>query len=408
MPSKSLFRTHTERMLALLALLLLASLSLVRLHHDYRHFLQSRYIEALVLNQYPKGHRLVFKLKSRDGVTFYTSTYQDLKDLRDRWVLFRKFDKKLGFWEYLRGFYAPGYILKLLPKERRYLLREAIAKQHNSKMLQEMFGALFVASAMSKESRDEIARFGIAHLFAISGFHLGLLAMVVFGLLGVVVRPLWQRFVPYWQMHTLLMAIITLLAGWYMGFLGYTPSIVRSFVMLLFGYYMLHRGLRLLSFETLFWAVLIILALFPTLLFSLGFWLSVAGVFYIYLFLHHFAHLHKVALLLLLNCYLFAAMLPVTLALFGKWSATMLLSPLLTLLFSLLYPFALLVHLGGHGDLADFVVMLFAIKSEVVAVQLPWWQLALYLALSGLAILHRFLFFGALLFGLVVVVEHVA
>ncbi|BCD67469.1 ComEC/Rec2 family competence protein [Nitratiruptor sp. YY09-18] len=408
MDPKPLFLSFKERLIALLLLISVALASLYFTFQNYQHFLHTRYIKALVINQYPKGKKQIFKLKAKDGAIFYSSTHENLKDLRDRWILFRKFSKKITFLDYLRGFYYPGYILKVLPKDTKYSFKEKIFAQHERAALQEMFGALFLATSMNKETRQKIARFGISHLFAISGFHLGLLALLIFVVLGSILKPLWQRVVPYWQMHTFLMSVVLVLAGAYMSFLGFLPSVVRSFVMLLFGYFIIHRYLRLLSFETLLWAVLLILALFPHFLFSIGFWLSVAGVFYIYLFLHHFSHINRLAIVILLNLYLFTAILPLSAAIFGQWSVVMLLAPLLTFLFTLFYPLALFLHIIGLGHSLDFVGYLFTLKSEVMHIALPLWQLAIYLLLSIFAVLHRFIFFGALLFGLIVVVQHVA
>lgn len=61
----------------------------------------------------------------------------------------------------------------------------------------------------------------------------------------------------------------------------------RAFLMGLLGFLACFFGVRLLSFKLLILACCIAIALLPKLLFSVGFLLSVCGVWYIFLFLKH-------------------------------------------------------------------------------------------------------------------------
>jgi competence protein ComEC len=126
--------------------------------------------------------------------------------------------------------------------------------------------------------------------------------------------------------------------------------------MLIFGLIMLRNNIKILSFETLLWVVLTIIAFFPNLLFSLSLWFSVAGVFYIFLFLHYFKNLNKYVQILLFNFWIYLAMNPIVHFFFPITSYEQLLSPILTLLFTIFYPLALVLHLLSLGDLFDPVL----------------------------------------------------
>ena len=70
--------------------------------------------------------------------------------------------------------------------------------------------------------------------------------------------------------------------------------------MLLVGFILYDRGIEIISMQTLFVSVVLLIVFFPRLFFALGFWLSVAGVFYIFLFLLYFKYLSKVKQFILL------------------------------------------------------------------------------------------------------------
>lgn len=52
--------------------------------------------------------------------------------------------------------------------------------------------------------------------------------------------------------------------------------------MLLWGFYLISKNIKLISFVNLFLSICICIALFPRLLFSVGFLFSILGVFYIF------------------------------------------------------------------------------------------------------------------------------
>ena len=386
-----LFISFKERSIAFAAILLLFMLHLGYEYWGYHKLLSKKiyHTKAYVLNQYYKKDRYVLKMRAKEGFVFYTTSKENLKDLRDREVrvlLFRSHHKPT-FLDYIFRFYYPSYILAVLPKSILYRLKEFIYRQHESPFFKELFSALFLATSMQKEYRDILAAFGISHLVAISGFHLGLVVSVVSFLLFWALKPLWQRFVPYLNLTKYTILFSLAIAGAYVAFLGYHPSMVRAFFLMAFGFFLFDRHIELVSFETLFWVVLVILAIFPRFLFSLGFWFSVAGVFYIYLFLHHFSFKNIVSFIAI-NVWLFCMMLPYSLYFFHTFSPMQLLSPLLSILFVLFYPIAFVLHSIGFGGVLDsFLGFLHSIQA--ISVHIPLWFVVLFALLSIFSIYRR-------------------
>ena len=397
----SLFVWRKERLFAAGVILLLLAVSLFYRYTLYKDLLQQKhyFTTATVLNQYQKGDRQIFKLITPHFI-FYTSTKEQLKDLRDREVavMLIRTKRKPSFLEFLRGFYAVSYIRSVLPKNRRYEFKEAIAVQHTDPFAKELFGALFLATAMQKELRDKLSALGLSHLVALSGFHLGVIVAVIGGLVTLLLKPLWARLIPYRNIHFFAGVAGLVAGGVYMGFVGFVPSLLRAFVLSVAIFFLFWRHVRLLSFELLFWVVALILALYPQFLFSVGFWFSVAGVFCIYLFFYHLGHLPKWVQFMLFNLWVYALMLPIVHYVFGAFSWWQLLSPLFSLLFVLFYPIAAVLHLLGLGGLLDEIVGLLHGDIAVLHLQTPVWVVVLFLALLvGSIYKHRLIFLALLL-----------
>ena len=408
----SLFHSHKERLVAFACLLVLfgANLALEFFHYERFFSHKKRFTSARVLAQYPKGSYTVLKLRSEDGVAFYTSTKEPIKDLRTRRVevlLFRP-RRVPSFWKFLRGFYIPSYILRLYPADTlREILFRKIAIQHSKPFFRDLFGALYLAVPLTKEERAHINLYGIAHLVAISGFHLGLLAAVVTFVFAWGMRWFWQRMWPHANIYFYAGLLSIAFAFGYLVLLGPLPALLRSFAMMVVGFFLGFRHVRLLSFETLFWVVAVLVALFPKLLFSIGFLLSVAGVFYIYLFVHIF-RFSGIVSLVALNLWLFVTMLPFSLHFFHQWSPLQLFAPLLSLLFVLFYPLSIILHLAGFGGVLDGALHFLLREPAFTRVEFPSWLLGVYVLLSLLAIRKRI--FVAVVIAIVVIflIYHVA
>ena len=379
---------------------LLLGLNLAWQFYHYQQFVADRFYhtQALITHQRLKTNAnntpyWTLHLHNRHLGTFYTTTYEPLRDITHREVTLTLITEGVGFVAFLRGFYAPSFRISLLPDQRPgpyEQLLGAIASQHKSAEGAQLFGALTLASPIEPDLREAITRFGIAHLVALSGFHLGILTLLIAALLNPPYRFLHRHLFP-WRNRFFDLGAITF--GVLLGYLLFTqtpPSLLRAFGMFAFGLFLLSRNLQILSFLNLLVVVAFLVALFPGLLFSIGFGLSVAGVFYIFLYLRDFDRTVGWKNGLLLGLYVFVAMLPIVHFFFPLASLTQWLSPVLSLLFIPFYPVAIALHLVGLGEwAAQMVLPLFTIELAVWSVQTPGWFLGLYLLLSLLAAWQR-------------------
>ncbi len=345
-------------------------------------------INATVINQYQKTKHdkiyIVMKLRSEDGYTFYTTSREDLKNLLYDKLRLKIVTKNIHFIDFFKGFYAPTFNLELMQKNNfKENILNFISTQHENNLTKELFGALFLAKPILKELRNKVSNLGISHLIAISGFHLGVLFFILYTLLKYPYRFFQDRFFPYRNRRFDLTIFIIGILFFYLYLLGFIPSLVRSYVMLIVGFVLYDRFVKIISFEVLAVAVLLILSFIPSFFFSLGFWLSVSGVFFIYLFLNYFSKLKEWQIVLLLNIWVYVMMLPIVHYIFPKFTFLQLLSPLLSIAFIIFYPLELFLHLIGQGSLLDGLILkLFELKSTVYHIHTPLWFLVLFVGLS--------------------------
>jgi len=361
LPSKPpLIEGRREWRLFFLGVLALFLLSLGWRYGEYRRFVGHKrlFVEADVLLHYTKtkGTRRYDVLKLQNGrLTFYTTTRRPLSnDLRGRRVRLVLFPSRLGFWDYLATPYLPSKVLRILPKRSvRMALYEKIARQHRHPWMREFYGALFLALPLSKALRERVTLLGVNHLLALSGFHMGVLWALIYGTLGLVYRPLQSRFFP-WRSRLADVGSVTLVwLGVYVWLTGVPPSLLRAYTMVAIGWLALLWGVEIFSFSFLLLCVLLLTALFPGLLLSVGFWLSVTGVFLIYLFLQWSKGWPGWAVFVGLNLWIYVTMVPVVHTLFPTFTLYQTLSPLLSLLFIPFYPLSALLHIVGAGGWAD-------------------------------------------------------
>ena len=372
-------------------------------YRNYTEFISKPFYftHASVLNAYEKtkGKRSyqVLKLKSDDGLTFYTTTHRKTS-LKNKYIRLQIFPgKQISFSDYLGSFYVKSRIGEI--KEHSASLKNdlltKVASQHHDSSLASFYNAIFFATPLDKTLRDKIALFGVSHLVALSGFHLGILWALIYGGLLLLYRPLQQRYFPYRYALIDVGAVTVAILGIYLWFVGFPPSLLRSYAMLLVGWAVLLMGIELLSFSFLFTVAGLLLVLFPSLCVSLGFWLSIAGVFYIFLLLHYTRQYNKwMITLLVIPLGIFLLMLPVVHAVFATTSPYQLLSPLLSVLFIPFYPLSMLLHLFTLGGVADSTLLgLFSLPKTGQEHLLPLWAVAGYIILSFAAIRYRAAFY---------------
>jgi competence protein ComEC len=368
----------------------------MQLKHESLHV-----TKATVLNHYQKTNEKgrtydVFKLRlDKSGAEVYTTTWHSVNaDLQSRVKVKLKVDK-VGFIDYLKGFYAPNLALYTIyedhPPWNPKALYRWVENQHEDEEAKALYKTLFFAAPLPKELRDSVQVWGVSHLVAISGYHIGIISFLLFFLLRPLYRFFQARYFPYRNATADLSIVVFSVLFLYMIVIDFTPSYVRAFGMSVFGFFFFSRGIKLLSFEVLGLTVLGLIAFFPSLFFSLSFWFSVAGVFYLFLIVHHFEALPKWLLFIVIDAGIFILMLPVVHRFFPLFTFLQLSTPLTSLLFIGFYPLSFMLHLLNLGSFFDpYLVSFLHVSVSTFSLSFPVWFVGAYIVLSLLAIRFRF------------------
>lgn len=344
--------------------LLILSLSLEFYHYSKLTQFDDAVIEVNVLKHYSKsinGKKYdVLKLQTEEGAKFYITSKSPLKELvgykSKVWVN----TKYIGFFEYIKGFVAKGAIISVSrSKANTFQLGDELRAIHKDQEVSQVYGALFFALPLSSTLQERFSMLGVSHLLAISGFHLGVLSFILFTLLRFPYVQMQKYFFPYRHRNRDLFFIVALILGAYLLFLGDVASLLRAYAMLLVGYVLHDRGMKIVSMQTLFVTLVLLLSLWPRLFFAMGFWLSVGGVYFIFLYLRYFSELSKFITFIAVPVWVYVMMTPISLVLFGNYSLYHPLSIIWSILFTLFYPLALFLHLLGYGDSIDNILHFF-------------------------------------------------
>ena len=379
---------------------LVLTLSVAFKFYEFKKFSERKYeiLTAKLLQDYNKTNAKgstyrVLKLQTND-FSFYTTLRNFEINLEvGGYVKISVIKNRLKFKDFLSGsFYLSN--VGILPL--RYSFKdeflgsfrdgayEFIAAQHENEKMAELFTALFLAAPVGKELRQDVNFYGVAHLIAISGYHLGL----IFGTLYFILRPIYRyfqaRYFPYRNAKFDLSAAIFAVLFCYLALIGFVPSFLRAFFTSLLALFLLARNVRVVSFELLFTVICAAVALMPSLLFSVGFYFSSLGVFYIYLYLRHFGErFSNLTHAILLNFWVFSAMILPVVYFFPLVSAQQLAVLPLTPLFSLFYPIGALLHaFGAGGALDEYLLEFLSWRAKGVNLSVPFWLFLLYNALS--------------------------
>lgn len=396
-----LFNTKKEFSLFLLASLFIFSFTLLILYNNYKHLTRfdTYFITATIIKQYEKSKITksgkvkkyqVLKLKSDEGLNFYTASKPFISSIGKK-IKLKIWTRHISFYEYLTTFYAYSNILQIYDNDSlKTKLNTFIANQHRDANSTALYQALFSATPLQYELQTRFSYLGISHLIAISGFHLGVLSFFLFLLFKTPYKFLQNRYFPHRSYRLDSFIVISLVLFAYLIFLEYPPSLLRSYAMLIIGISLYERGYKIISMQTLFVTLILLLVLFPKLLFSLGFWLSISGVFYIFLFLIYFKDRTKLWQFLLLPFFLYFMMLPYSLALFGNFSIYHPLSIIWSTLFTLFYPLSIFLHVVGWGNFLDRPLnALLSLSNETLHVNIHYSVLALFTLLSLVSIKNK-------------------
>ncbi|RVZ48917.1 ComEC family DNA internalization-related competence protein [Helicobacter pylori] len=378
-----------------LSLLLVLNLYLEYLNYQKLDFSKPTSLNAQILLQYPKTKDqktyFVLKLQSK-GMIFYTTIKEPLKDLQYRHAQFFGRIKSCSFLESLKSCFFQTYSFSLTRKHNfKSHLRHFIDSAHSSALVGNLYRALFIGDSLNKDLRDRANALGINHLLAISGFHLGILSVSVYFLFSLFYTPLQKRYFPYRNAFYDIGVLVWVFLLGYLLLLDFLPSFFRAFLMGLLGFLACFFGVRILSFKLLILACCIAIALLPKLLFSVGFLLSVCGVWYIFLFLKHTQAFFKTSSFLArsfqvisLSALVFLNMLIIAHAFFPMFSPYQLFSIPLGLIFIVFFPLSLFLHAVGLGSLLDHFLSM-PLTIPTISVPSPLWLLGVHLCLTILS-----------------------
>jgi len=391
----SLFTSKRDYILFLFITAFIAIYALLIEYNNYKNLTRfdSNIVDATIIKQYTKTKITkkgklksyqVLKLKSDRGFTFYSSAKKSFPLSIGKEVELEIWAGKITFYEYMSSFYAFSKVLNLKSEiGSKEELNSFIQSQHRDKNIANLYQALYTATPLNREFQTKFSTLGVSHLIAISGFHLGVLSALLFFLFKYPYKFFQNRYFPFRSYTLDSFIVIALLLLSYLLFLDSPPSLLRAYTMLIIGFFLYDRGIKIISFLTLFLTVVLLISFFPRLLFSIGFWLSVSGVFYIFLFLIHFKHLSRVWQFVLVPFWVYIFMLPYSIVIFGNFSLYHPLSILWTTLFTLFYPLSIALHLIHFGDMFDtLLISLINLSTTQVPIDIHWKWLIPYIILS--------------------------
>ncbi|MEM5558801.1 ComEC/Rec2 family competence protein [Aliarcobacter cryaerophilus] len=351
--------------------------------------------KAEVLNIYQKEKFDVIKLKG-DGFEFFASFSKDenIKKLDFLNVVFDT--RNITFYTYLKGFFTK--ILYFERGEKNNSVKEKIIKNieenHDDFMIRELFNALFLAIPVSSQLRDIITAYGIAHVVALSGFHIVVLSFVIYWILYFPYSFFQNKYFPYRNRRFDILLITMAILFYYLLLTDIVPSLLRAFVLFSLGLYLLRSNIKVISYLTLFYTFLIVIALFPQYIFNIGFWFSIFAVFYIYLFIQYFKNGNKILLYIFFNIWMFLIFNPIVHFFFAQTAIKQFYSIPITIFFTIFYPLEIVAHIFNISSYFDDYLKIFLEnKIYVYEVFTPLYFFILYILFSFFSIWSKKSFF---------------
>lgn len=261
-------------------------------------------------------------------------------------------------------------------------------------MIRELFNALFLAIPVSSELRDIITAYGIAHVVALSGFHLVVLSFVIYWILYFPYSFFQNRYFPYRNRRFDILLITMAILFYYLLLTDIVASLLRAFVLFSLGLYLLRSNIKVISYLTLFYTFLIVIALFPQYIFNIGFWFSIFAVFYIYLFIQYFKNGNKILLYIFFNIWMFLIFNPIVHFFFAQTAIEQFYSIPITIFFTIFYPLEIVAHIFNISSYFDDYLKIFLEnKIYVYEVFTPLYFFILYILFSFFSIWSKKSFF---------------
>lgn len=392
-----IYREKSKQIVTILFLFFIFLLNLSIEYSKYLDLIEEEIFETQVevLNIYQKDDFDILKLKA-SNFNFFTSFPKDEKIDKFQTLNIVFISKDISFLEYLKGFYTKTVYFDFLEKKEKFKdeIIKKINSNHQDKMISELFQALFLALPISKELRDICTNYGIAHVIALSGFHIVVLSFCIYWIVYFPYSFFHQKFFPYRNKRFDILIFTLIFLLYYLILTDIVPSLLRAFVMFCLGIYLLRSNIKIFSYMTLFYTFLIVIAFFPKYIFSLGFWFSIIAVFYIYLFMQYFRNLNKYFQLFFFNLWMFLIFNPIVHLFFPQTTIEQFLSIIITIAFTLFYPFEIVAHTFDFAIYFDeYIKKFLEYKFFVYEVKTPLYFFIVYLIFSFLSIFYKKAFY---------------
>ncbi|WP_095274206.1 ComEC/Rec2 family competence protein [Helicobacter sp. 11S03491-1] len=340
-------------------------------------------------NQNATDHYFVLKLMDLERNIFYTISKEDIKMIANRYVRVYGQIRECSFMQFLKSCYINAYSISLLHKrDFRDKIRSYIDTQHQNdgnahNLIGNLYRALFIADPLDKSWREISNALGLAHIIAISGFHLGILSTFLYVLFRPFYRYFQRRYFSYRNEAYDLGGLVLIFMFGYLLLLDYQPSFFRSFIMAIVGFFVYFSGIRIFSFSLLFFVCLFCIAFFPALVLNAGFILSVAGVFYIFLFIKHFPKISKIPYWICFDIAIFLNITSIVHYFFPYFSPYQFISIPVSILFIIFFPLSLVSHFLRLGDFLDyFLLKALLVKPPVIEYYTSIWWVIFYVGIS--------------------------
>lgn len=324
-------------------------------------------------------------MKTQDNFSFYSISRDKIRNLQGFYIQADIIiPKGFTFQNYLSGGFLNIRNISLISgQSSRYKYIEYFQKNHENSKISELYSTLFLATPITKDLRVDLSRLGISHLAVLSGFHISFIIATIFIFSSILYKPIHNKFFPYRNFFRDTGIFAFLVIFIYLYFLDFPSSFLRAVSMFLIGFILFDRNILKGWFETLFLATTFLIAFFPILIFSISFWFSVSGVFYILLYMKY-TKFPLWADLFLINIWVFIAMIPIVHLIFPDFYLSQLLSPIWTILFSIFYPLSAFLHISHFENIFDEVLLQFLNINfgEKYQFQTPIWFFVSYTILS--------------------------
>ncbi|MDD2291162.1 MAG: ComEC/Rec2 family competence protein [Aliarcobacter sp.] len=392
-------QNHNKQLLLTLFLLFIFLINLSIEYNKYLDFIDEEVYEVKVevLNIYEKLTNNILRLKSQNFDFFVNIDKSESEEIKKSDMLnMAIISLDVSFWDYLKGFYATSIYFDKLEKTPRFIdkIIDKINSNHEDEMIKELFQTLFLGTTISKELRDICTNYGISHVIALSGFHLAVLSFTIYWVLYFPYSFFHQRYFSYRNKKYDLILISLVFLFYYLILTDIIPSLLRAFVMLVLTIYFLRSNIKIVSYTNLFFTFLIVVALFPKFLFSLGFWFSIIAVFYIFLFVQYFKNLNKYFQIIFFDFWMFLVFNPIVHYYFPQTTYEQFLSIIINILFAIFYVFEIIAHIFGFAIYFDgFIKDFLSYEMNVFNVKTPFYFLLIFMIFSFASVFNKKAFY---------------